>query len=173
MLSTIAMVSYPLVASMIGFDDRQTGVLIGATIHDVAQVVGAGFAVSDEAGQVATVVKLLRIALLVPILFALALWLGASGSGDQSRQPATVPLFAVAFLVLVVVNSLTPLPEIVRDNVADLSRWCLVVAVASLGLTTSISDMRRLDARSLVLPLGTSTLILVVALGLIIGFVEV
>jgi uncharacterized integral membrane protein (TIGR00698 family) len=72
-LSTVAMVLYPLVAALFGFTDAQTGVFLGGTIHDVAQVVGAGFSVSAETGEVATIIKLLRVALLVPTVLAISL----------------------------------------------------------------------------------------------------
>ena len=63
-LSTVAMVVYPILFAALGFDETAIGILIGATIHDVAQVVGAGYAVSNEAGDAATLVKLLRVALV-------------------------------------------------------------------------------------------------------------
>ncbi|MEM7238255.1 MAG: putative sulfate exporter family transporter, partial [Pseudomonadota bacterium] len=68
-LSTLAMIIYPIIAELLGFDDRLTGIFLGATIHDVAQVVGAGFSVSDSAGETATVVKLVRVSMLAPVIF--------------------------------------------------------------------------------------------------------
>ena len=65
-LSTAAMVIYPIVCVALGFDERLTGVMLGATIHDVAQVVGAGYAVSERAGNTAVIVKLFRVFLLLP-----------------------------------------------------------------------------------------------------------
>jgi len=67
-LSTIAMVLYPVLAAAIGFDEHTTGIFLGATIHDVAQVVGAGYSVSTQAGDTATIVKLFRVALLLPVV---------------------------------------------------------------------------------------------------------
>ncbi|HMQ20120.1 MAG TPA: putative sulfate exporter family transporter, partial [Sphingopyxis sp.] len=67
-LSTAAMVLYPPVARLAGLDDHAAGVFIGATIHDVAQVVGAGYAISPDAGDTATIVKLLRVAMLLPVI---------------------------------------------------------------------------------------------------------
>jgi uncharacterized membrane protein YadS len=58
------MILYPAISSLFGFDDHHAGIFIGATIHDVAQVVGAGYAISPEAGDTATVVKLMRVAML-------------------------------------------------------------------------------------------------------------
>ncbi|HET6565678.1 MAG TPA: putative sulfate exporter family transporter, partial [Xanthomonadales bacterium] len=74
LLSTTAMIFYPILFAFFGFDDGQTGLLIGATIHDVAQVVGAGYATSEHAGDVATYVKILRVSMLpvVVIIFAIS-----------------------------------------------------------------------------------------------------
>lgn len=70
-LSTIAMVLYPLIARVFNFTDPQAGIFLGATIHDVAQVIGAGYTVSDEAGETAAIVKLMRVACLVPTVLAI------------------------------------------------------------------------------------------------------
>lgn len=163
-LSTIAMVVYPVVARFAGLDHHATGVLLGATIHDVAQVVGAGYAVSTDAGDTATIVKLFRVALLVPalIIVALAFRSGSAGSILSSRPP--LPIFAVAFLALVAVNSTGILPEPVRLALVELSRWCLVTAVAAIGLTTSIEEMLRLGRDALVLPVATTLIMLAIVL---------
>ena len=145
-LSTVAMVLYPALFRAVGFDDAATGVLIGATIHDVAQVVGAGYAVSTEAGDTATIVKLLRVAMLLPTVLIVSVAFArarsaADGGGAAAAPP--VPLFAIAFAVLVVVNSTGALPEAPRLVLVDLSRWCLVTAVAAVGLTTSLKDIAK------------------------------
>ena len=74
-LSTIAMIVYPLVIAFFHLDHAAIGVFLGGTIHDVAQVVGAGFSVSDETGNVATFTKLLRVAMLLPVVVALVVCL--------------------------------------------------------------------------------------------------
>ena len=67
-LSTLAMIVYPMIAQALGLDARAAGIFLGATIHDVAQVVGAGYAMSQQTGDVATFVKLLRVAMLLPVI---------------------------------------------------------------------------------------------------------
>jgi uncharacterized integral membrane protein (TIGR00698 family) len=61
LMSTLAMVLYPILASRLGLDATTSGLLLGATIHNVAQVAGAGFSVSAETGEIATVFKLIRV----------------------------------------------------------------------------------------------------------------
>ena len=109
-LSTIAMIIYPIFATSIGLDHRQAGIFIGGTIHDVAQVVGAGYTISNETGDIATYVKLLRVAMLLPAVFAIS-FLYARNKGPGESAKATLPMFLVGFAVLVVLNSIGPLAE--------------------------------------------------------------
>jgi uncharacterized integral membrane protein (TIGR00698 family) len=72
-LSTLSMIVYPMIAHAIGLDSRAAGVFLGATIHDVAQVVGAGYSISPEVGDYAVLTKMLRVALLLPVVMTIAL----------------------------------------------------------------------------------------------------
>lgn len=139
-LSTLAMVLYPVLVGIIGLDDTKAGIFLGGTIHDVAQVVGAGYMVSVETGDVATYVKLLRVAMLLPVVFCIALVVSRSGSG-ASGGTRLVPLFLVGFAALVAVNSFGLLTQPVVDAATDVSRWCLVTAIAALGMKTSFRDL--------------------------------
>jgi uncharacterized integral membrane protein (TIGR00698 family) len=136
-LSTIAMVIYPILFAALGFEDREIGFLIGATIHDVAQVVGAGYSVSDTAGDAATVVKLLRVAFLPVVLMAVVLVLRAQGQGGGGRVPL-MPWFMGVFILLSVTGSLIALPEAVTGPIEVASRAMLVTAIAALGVKTSL-----------------------------------
>ncbi len=133
-LSTIAMVAYPVLFQAIGLSDVESGFLIGATIHDVAQVVGAGYSISDESGVIATFVKMLRVALL-PIVMLVVMF---SFRGAQS-QKVTLPWFLVMFVALAVVANTGLVPQSVIEAVGSLSRWCLVVAISALGVKTSLA----------------------------------
>lgn len=133
-LSTVAMVAYPLLASALGMSDHTAGVFLGATIHDVAQVVGAGYMISPETGDTSTIVKLLRVALLVPVVFAFGLLLGRGGDGTKAPR---LPGFLVGFAVLVAANSFGWVPPLARDTLANLSGVLLITAIAALGIKTS------------------------------------
>lgn len=141
-LSTIAMVLYPAIAQGIGLSDTAAGIFIGATIHDVAQVVGAGYMISETAGETAAITKLMRVACLVPAVFiiGLAFRKQCATSAPSAKRPPLLPLFLVGFIVLVIINSLGLLPTAVTQAISDGSRWCLLIAVAALGVKTSIKD---------------------------------
>ncbi|HEV7326280.1 MAG TPA: putative sulfate exporter family transporter [Bosea sp. (in: a-proteobacteria)] len=173
-LATVAMLAYPLLCAWLGLSQQQTGVMLGATIHDVAQVVGAGQAVSDEAANAAVIVKLFRVFLLLPCVLIVGWWLTRHGETHGDAK-VPVPVFAFVFLVMCVVNSVLStqaglagiyLP--IRDILLEVSRWGLLIAIAALGLGTSIAAMARLGWRHLAVVTGTSLVILVVATGGII-----
>ncbi|MFT5060329.1 MAG: putative integral membrane protein (TIGR00698 family) [Yoonia sp.] len=136
-LSTIAMVAYPVFFQAMGLNDIESGFLIGATIHDVAQVVGAGYSINDEAGVIATFVKMVRVALL-PVVMLVVMF---SFRGAQTQKLA-LPWFLVMFIALAVLANSGLVPPKVVDVVADLSRWCLVIAISALGVKTSLAKFR-------------------------------
>lgn len=163
-LSTIAMVLYPIIARWLQFDARESGIFLGATIHDVAQVVGAGYSMSRETGDVATLVKLLRVAMLVPVIFVTSLVLRMQRSEGGAKVPL-LPGFIVAFVVLVGINSTGWVPADVSRFASELSRWCLVVAIAAIGIKTQLKDVATVGLRPVVL-MVVETLFL---LGLVAG----
>jgi uncharacterized integral membrane protein (TIGR00698 family) len=155
-LSTLAMVFYPLLVPALSLSDSEAGILFGGTIHDVAQVVGAGHLISDEAATVATYVKLMRVAMLVPVV-ALLGWV--FGTGTRARGPA-LPSFLIAFVILAVLNSLHLVPAATVDWLSVVSRWCLVCAIAALGMKTSLEEMTRVGWRSIALVVAETLFLL-------------
>ena len=147
-LSTIAMVTYPLLVK--GLDHATAGVFLGGTIHDVAQVVGAGYIISPETGDLSTVVKLMRVAMLLPVILATTVIIRAKGAGEGERPPI-LPWFLAVFLVLAAANSLFPVPAIVQDAGGTASRWCLVTAIAALGIKTRLKEMLDIGWKPVVL----------------------
>lgn len=142
LLSTIAMIAYPILATSIGFDAQFAGVFIGATIHDVAQVVGAGFSISEETGDIATVVKLIRVAMLAPVILVAVIVIRRLGVDDGTgKRPALVPSFVVGFVILLTLNSFGIFPAALTALAAELSRWALLTAIAAVGLKTSLREV--------------------------------
>ncbi|MEP1231434.1 MAG: putative sulfate exporter family transporter, partial [Litorimonas sp.] len=90
-LSTLAMIIYPIIAKQLAFDDTAAGIFMGGSIHDVAQVVGAGFSISETAGDTATYIKLMRVALLLPIVLIIGLL--SRGETDLADRPPLLPGF--------------------------------------------------------------------------------
>lgn len=147
--STVAMILYPVVAGFFGWDDTRIGIFLGGTIHDVAQVVGAGYSVSPEAGDTATIVKLLRVALLVPTVLLIALGSRREAGGATEKRPPLIPGFLVAFLVIVALNSMGLIPEVVTGAMTAASSWCIVTAIAALGIKTALGQMLTVGHRAI------------------------
>jgi uncharacterized integral membrane protein (TIGR00698 family) len=141
LLSTLAMIFYPLFSTALGFDHVHAGIFLGGTIHDVAQVVGAGYSISPETGDVATYVKLLRVSMLLPVVFCIAFVVARGAKGGKSGAKVSLPLFLVGFAVLVALNSAGLLSKLATDVANDASRWSLVTAIAALGMKTSFKDL--------------------------------
>lgn len=147
-LSTVAMVVYPMLANLFQFDARDSGVFLGGTIHDVAQVVGAGFSIGPETGETATLVKLIRVSMLAPVVLCFSLAIRQMGLAEltEGRKPPLLPGFVIGFLVLAAVNSLGLIPQIVADAAGTLSRWALLIAIAAVGIKTSLGRMVEVGA---------------------------
>lgn len=162
-LSTAAMIAYPIIGHGFGLDERAIGFFLGLTIHDVAQVVGAGYSVSDQAGNIAVVVKLFRVLLLLLVVASVVL----AANSQRSRTSIgrfRVPAFVIGFAALVAVSSLSVIPAEAAARLSELSRWCLVVAMAGIGLSTSLGEIRELGYRPAVVLLGCTAFIAVVGL---------
>jgi len=166
-LSTIAMVVYPLIAKFLELDDVSAGIFLGATIHDVAQVVGADYSISDEAGDMATVVKLLRVAMLVPIVLVLSIvFRGDPTVGEGGKTP--VPLFVIGFAVLVFMGSAEWFPQALKTVLLDLSRWCLVVSIAAIGMKTALKSLKDVGGQAIFLICAETVLLAALVLGFLL-----
>jgi uncharacterized integral membrane protein (TIGR00698 family) len=130
--SAIAMSIYPVLAQSLNMTGHQAGWFVGASIHDVAQALGAGFSVSNEAGETATIVKLTRVALLAPALAVVAL--AFPPEPGQARSPIGIPWFVGGFLLLGALNSLVTLPPEVSDAARSATGWLLLLAVTATGI---------------------------------------
>jgi uncharacterized integral membrane protein (TIGR00698 family) len=167
-LSAIAMVLYPAVATFAGFDEVEAGLFLGGSIHNVPQAVAAGMAVSEAAGSMATLTKLFRISLLAPFVIGLAI--ASGGTANRSNGWFNIPWFVVAFAALLVAGSFGLIPEELKAGLLVLSSWLMLLAVAAIGMSTSLDAMRKVGAAVLTL-LVANTLVLAALLFLAIKFV--
>jgi uncharacterized integral membrane protein (TIGR00698 family) len=141
-LSTVCMVLYPFIAKLFNLSHTESGVFLGGTIHDVAQVVGSGYSVSPETGDVATIVKLLRVALLLPVVVAISLVERQRNGGAPGGESARlIPNFLLVFIGIVALNSLGLVPGFAQSAMSDASRWCIVISIAALGVKTSLAAL--------------------------------
>lgn len=167
-LATLAMLFYPPLCLVLGFDAPTTGIMLGGTIHDVAQVVGAGYAVSETVGNTAVIVKLFRVFLLLPAVLAVGWYFTLKGKRHgQARVP--VPVFGIVFLVLCALNSAIPLAPLLlpvyapaKQVLVEASTWGLLLAIGALGLGTSVKTIAALGWRHIATALATTAVIFVI-----------
>lgn len=159
-LSTMAMMLYPMVTQGLGMSSLHAGFFLGGTIHDVAQVVGAGYSISTEVGDAATLIKLMRVAMLVPVI-VLAAWMSRRYMLAQevdiskvAKHPPLLPWFAVVFALLVGIHSSGVLPGFVVDAGKVLSQWCLIVAMAAIGMKTHLQEILAVGWKPVILMLS-------------------
>ncbi|MBR8318795.1 MULTISPECIES: YeiH family protein [Burkholderia cepacia complex] len=161
LFGTLSMFLYPLAyhAGLLNLDPAGLGLFFGGTIHEVAQVVGAASDISPEVVHVATIVKMTRVMLLVPVLLALGWWLARSSrsarsahdaaGGAQRQRKVAVPWFALGFLGFVIVNSLNVLPTDVTHTLNVLDTFALTMAMTALGIETRVAQIRAAGPRAL------------------------
>lgn len=140
-LSTVAMVIYPIVADLFELDPTQTSIFLGGTIHDVAQVVGAGYSVSEQTGDLATLTKLVRVAFLMPVVVCILLVMRRNLDKTSDATPPGVPAFLIAFVILMTINSLVDLPTVITQGATDISRYALVISIAAIGMKSNLSQL--------------------------------
>jgi uncharacterized integral membrane protein (TIGR00698 family) len=165
--SAFAMSVYPAIAGELGLSDRQAGFLIGASVHDVAQAIGGGYAYSDAAGAYATVVKLARVALLAPVVVLVSLWLGGSGraAGSPLWRRLTLPWFIAAFVAVVALNSLVTLPGQLTEGALTLSKGLLLLAVTATAMRSRMDLLMEMGWRAAVPVMAATAASFAAALG--------
>ncbi|WP_223443405.1 MULTISPECIES: YeiH family protein [unclassified Pseudomonas] len=163
-LSTLAMIVYPMIANWLELNPQLAGVFLGATIHDVAQVVGAGYSMSTETGDTATVVKLMRVAMLLPVIVCAAMISRTQGVDPTGKRPPLLPWFAVGFLILACVNSTGWVVPAVQGLTNELSRWCLVIAISALGMKTRLKELAAVGIKPILLMVGETVFLIALVL---------
>jgi uncharacterized integral membrane protein (TIGR00698 family) len=154
-VSVVAMIAYPILARHLELSAVTSGVFIGGSIHEVAHVVGAGYSISRETGDIATIVKLMRVAMLVPVIACAAmLTRRTQSSAAPSECPPLLPWFAVAFVLLAGINSIGWIGGPLQTFTNDVSRWCLIVAMSAIGMKTQLKEIVAVGLKPVVLMLG-------------------
>ena len=157
-LSTLAMIAYPILTKLFNLSPQETGFFLGATIHDVAQVMGAGYAVSDTVGNTAALTKMMRVAMLVPISFVIAVVLSHNTS-EAIDLKKSLPWFVVLFALFAAVNTFGLVPRAFGEFLSAASRWCLIIGIAAMGMRTSFKEVLSIGPRAIAL-LCIETLVL-------------
>jgi len=168
-LSTIAMIAYPIIATYLRLDSDQAGLFLGGTIHDVAQVVGAGYSLSEETGNTSTLVKLVRVSLLMPVVLCMLFFIKRfcdSAKGTSSNTP--FPVFLIAFVVLMLINSFIDIPPVITEAATTISRFALITAITAIGMKSNLAKLSSIGPRPIFIMLFETLWIALFILGTIL-----
>lgn len=145
LFGTIAMFGYPLLASGLPLGELAYGLWSGASVHEVAQVVAAGFARGETSGEFATVTKLARVLMLAPLVLLMGLWAHRlSNRHDSVSGRAPIPWFVFGFLGMVLLAGTDWIAADWRSSANLATQALLAFALAAVGLET---DLRKLVAQ--------------------------
>jgi uncharacterized integral membrane protein (TIGR00698 family) len=170
-LSTLAMVIYPLSVLALGLAPQSAGIFLGGTIHDVAQVVAAGMMLGPQAADTATLVKLFRVMLLMPVvLFIVIAYRNHPAVAVSEQKVPLIPGFLLAFIVLVLLATVGMIKPPVAKLAGDTSRALLVCAIAAAGVKTSFEDLAKLGWQPVVMLLGETLFIAAGVLTAVVAF---
>ena len=154
---TLSMFIYPVMyrAGILDLDPEQMGLYTGATLHEVAHVVGAGNAMGKEISDAAIIVKMIRVMMLVPVLLITSFMVSraavkAGGQGG-SMKDISIPWFAIGFLAVIGFNSFDLLPQSLIAFINNLDTFLLTMAMTALGAETSIDKFKKAGAKPFVL----------------------
>jgi uncharacterized integral membrane protein (TIGR00698 family) len=152
LLGTLGVLGFALASSLLEPSDRLYGLLVGLTLQEVGQVLAAGYVIGNEAGDLATIVKLTRVALLAPALLVMSLLVGdaaRNGRSDHPRPRPAVPRFLLGFLAVGALNSLGWVPSSAADLLQAGSLLLTTAAMVGLGLGLDLTVLRRAGIRAL------------------------
>ncbi|MEX1294737.1 MAG: putative sulfate exporter family transporter [Candidatus Limnocylindrales bacterium] len=178
LFGTAAVIVYPLIGHAVGMSDALFGHWVGAAVNDTSQVTATAFSYSIEAGETATIVKLTRNTLMVPVIFGVGLWFASresrtAGTAERRSWLASarkaVPTFLIGFLALALVNSAGLIPDDLATLLTSASQVLIVMALVGVGLTTKISALRQTGPAPLLMGLAVAVMLAVVSLALFVA----
>ncbi len=170
-LSTLAMVLYPFISQWCGFNHVDAGIFLGGTNHDVAQVVGAGAMIGPDALEIASLTKMIRVALLIPILI-IFMFIFANKQHREEEEKAkpwykNIPMFLLGFIALAALNCFGVIPVKVSNALGEISRLFILISISALGLKTSLGKLKEVGWTPIVLmSIDTIFLLLWVIIGI-------
>ena len=153
-LSTMVMIAYPIMAHALDLSDLGSGILMGGSIHNVSQAVGAGYAMSPEAGDLSVLLKLLRVSMLLPIVILISVIWGKNASTPYPNMWAKIransPRFLVCFIILAVLNCFHLIPQPITTVGNEIAHWALVVSLVAIGIKTDMKQVFTVGLKPLI-----------------------
>jgi uncharacterized integral membrane protein (TIGR00698 family) len=152
-LSTLAMLLYPFISNALNLNILESGIFMGGGIHNVSQAVGAGYAVSNEAGDLAVIFKLIRVSMLLPVIIIISLVWGKGSSTPypnvRSKLKASTPPFLIVFCLLALLSCLNIVPDLAKNAGNISAYWALIVSLVAIGIKTDTKLVMKVGTKPL------------------------
>ena len=152
-LSTLAMLLYPFISNALNLNILESGIFMGGGIHNVSQAVGAGYAVSNEAGDLAVIFKLIRVSMLLPVIIIISLVWGKGSSTPypnvRSKLKASTPPFLIVFCLLALLSCLNIIPDLAKNAGNISAHWALIISLVAIGIKTDTRLVMKVGAMPL------------------------
>lgn len=159
LIGTLSMLAAPYLTAALGYSDHHSGIFIGGTIHDVAQVIGAAYTISPQTADSAIIIKLIRVFMLAPIMIACILYFATKSKGNSGKKYAILPPFLLWFLGMVILNTCVEIPANIQEHVKSLNLWLFMIAMTAIGMKTSLKSLLSSGAKPFII-VGAQTLTL-------------
>lgn len=165
LFNIIAVFIFPVIGHTIGLSDIGFGHFAGTAINDTSSVVAAGYAYSETAGDTATIVKLVRALMIIPVCLLLVMVQLKKSEKKAFSIKKVFPWFILYFFLASVVTSIINLPEAIISYIKMLSTFMISIAMAGIGLSVSIKQFRTIGIKPVLL--GASVWFVVAGISLI------
>ncbi len=158
--------------SLFGLSPTQYGIFAGGTLHEIAHVIAAAAAGGNEAVDIAVIVKLTRVALLVPVAIIIGIWYQRSENGQEKKafSLSIIPWFILGFLAMSALNSLGIVPPAIAQSIVNCAYILIAMAMAGLGLNVEIKTFKQLGLKAFIAGLIGSVCLSVLGYVLVILF---
>ncbi len=149
-LGTIGTIIYTLLYPVLGLDSYQYGVLVGATLHELAHVIAAAIPGGDASGEIAILVKLGRVALLIPVAMILGFLFTSKDQTKEKKgfKDLPIPWFIFGFLAMCLINTMGFISSTMTQMFIALSVFLLAMAMAGLGLSINLGDFKKVGFKA-------------------------
>ncbi|MGD7023124.1 YeiH family protein [Rossellomorea vietnamensis] len=165
----IAFFLYPMIGHVLDLNSMSFGIWAGTAVHDTSSAIAVGYVYGNEAGQVATTVKLARTLFLLPLILLLPLLLKTEKPTGSKAARKAFPWFVLLFLAVSIVNSFGIIPGAVEEAVTDTAKFIIIMVMAAVGLQVNLKQFAKLGWKPLIAGLAASLTVSVVSLVMILS----
>lgn len=155
LFNVIAAFLFPFLGHVLDMSDHSFGLWAGTAVNDTSSVVAAGYTFSNAAGNLAVIVKLTRTLAIVPVTLVLALYTSKKAAGGKSANSYNIakifPWFVLGFVAASVINTFVPMPQGVGSFLAQVGKFVIVMAMASIGLNTNLVKLVKSGGKPILL----------------------